>query len=290
MILSKSSFNSLTAHYRSFIRTAMYERVEDNTHVFLYWQNELFIQIIMWVLPVCFLALVPSMYFEIRDGYWAVALLDVGALLAVYVIAFLRRINLYIRKVLVAVVIAGFSMTLIVAMGALGLAGLYLFTLSVFMALLFSSNMAFAGLVANVIACVCFSVYFYCKPTVAGYFNFSFHTWGIYVSNYLFLNLVVVVLIRRLLGSIEKAMQKEWLLNRRLKRETAITVQQNNKLKEIAYLQSHVVRAPLVNIMGLAYLIRHSPSSQVEEEILDSLDESVQKLDEVIKTVVDRTL
>ena len=289
MMLLKDRFKNLIARYSSFISTAMYERFEGEAHVFLYWQNDLFTQIIMWALPVSFIALVPSMYFEVRDGYWPVALLDVISLILIYGIALQRRISLYFRKVLVAVMIVVFCISLIVFMEALGLAGLYLFSLSVFMALLFTGRMAFAGLVVNVIACVFFSVFFYCKPEVAGDYQFSFHTWGIYVSNYLFLNLVVVVLIRRLLGNIAQAMEKEWLLNRQLQEETAVKKLQNDKLREIAYLQSHVVRAPLVNIMGLAHLIRHSPESKVEAKILDKLDESVHRLDEVIKSIVDRT-
>ncbi|RXK87064.1 histidine kinase [Filimonas effusa] len=289
MMLLKERFNKPIARYSSFIREAMYERFEGDEHVFLYWQNDLFVQIIIWVLPVSFIALVPSMYFEVRDGYWPVALLDVLSLILIYGIALQRSINLYLRKVLVAVIIVVFCISLIVFMNALGLAGLYLFSLSVFMALLFTGRMAFAGLVVNVIACVLFSLFFYCRPELAAGYRFSLYTWGIYVSNYLFLNLVVVVLIRRLLGSIAQTMEKEWLLNRQLQEETAMKKQQGDKLREIAYLQSHVIRAPLVNIMGLAYLIRHSPGSQVEEEILDNLDESVLRLDEVIKNIVDHT-
>jgi PAS domain S-box-containing protein len=60
---------------------------------------------------------------------------------------------------------------------------------------------------------------------------------------------------------------------------------QNEALKEIAQIQSHVVRAPLANIMGLIYLLKEEKASGNE----DSFDETLQailgaadKLDSVI--------
>ena len=66
--------------------------------------------------------------------------------------------------------------------------------------------------------------------------------------------------------------------------------QQNEKLKEIAWLQSHVVRAPLCRLMGLAMLIRdglieEEAVQQVLKDILMSADE----LDDVIRQVCFRT-
>lgn len=63
---------------------------------------------------------------------------------------------------------------------------------------------------------------------------------------------------------------------------------QNAKLKQIAWQQSHVVRAPLVNIMGLVHLMKQEVNSQVEmEKYLTMLDHSAQKLDEAIHSLTE---
>jgi len=61
---------------------------------------------------------------------------------------------------------------------------------------------------------------------------------------------------------------------------------QNQKLMDIAHLQSHVVRAPLARIMGLTNLIVQSNDQIPDPEILAYLDTSVNELDDVIRTII----
>lgn len=64
----------------------------------------------------------------------------------------------------------------------------------------------------------------------------------------------------------------------------------NKQLQEIAYTQSHIVRAPLARILGIVNLIRElgvaPPNS---EELLNYLFMSATELDEVIKSIVRNT-
>ncbi len=65
---------------------------------------------------------------------------------------------------------------------------------------------------------------------------------------------------------------------------------QNKKLREISWLQSHVIRAPLARIMGLVPLINDAPKNDPElDEMLDYLLLSANELDEVIETITDKT-
>ncbi|MEX2597882.1 MAG: PAS domain S-box protein [Salibacteraceae bacterium] len=62
---------------------------------------------------------------------------------------------------------------------------------------------------------------------------------------------------------------------------------QNDKLKEIAWTQSHVVRAPLARIMGLVNLLTDGETSMEEkEQVLQYIDQSAKELDEIIQDVV----
>lgn len=63
---------------------------------------------------------------------------------------------------------------------------------------------------------------------------------------------------------------------------------QNEKLNEIAWMQSHVVRAPLASLMGLAHLLAdkdNNETEQTKEQIAEKLIRSANELDEVIRQI-----
>lgn len=62
------------------------------------------------------------------------------------------------------------------------------------------------------------------------------------------------------------------------------------RLKEIAWHQSHKVRKPLSNILGLIHLLREANLHEKEKEIVDLLDNSAKELDDIIKDIVTKTL
>jgi PAS domain S-box-containing protein len=65
---------------------------------------------------------------------------------------------------------------------------------------------------------------------------------------------------------------------------------QNEKLKEISWIQSHIIRAPLSRIMGLIPLIKEkNGGSDEQDKMLDYLVLSANELDEVIKNITDKT-
>ncbi|WP_222706183.1 PAS domain-containing protein [Mesonia sp. K4-1] len=65
---------------------------------------------------------------------------------------------------------------------------------------------------------------------------------------------------------------------------------QNESLREIAWLQSHVIRAPLSRIMGLVYFAKNqSEQEKSKEEIFDMIATSAEELDQVIHKIIDKT-
>lgn len=67
-------------------------------------------------------------------------------------------------------------------------------------------------------------------------------------------------------------------------------MQQNERLKEIAWIQSHVVRAPVARILSLSYLLKEKEDEEfTHEKIIESIVSSVLELDEIIKEISDKT-
>ncbi|WP_297335008.1 PAS domain S-box protein [Algoriphagus sp.] len=63
--------------------------------------------------------------------------------------------------------------------------------------------------------------------------------------------------------------------------------QQNKTFKEIAWIQSHVVRAPLARMMGLINLLESTEMevSAENKQILDFIQKSAEELDEIIRDI-----
>ncbi len=70
---------------------------------------------------------------------------------------------------------------------------------------------------------------------------------------------------------------------------TAAIEKQNEKLQEIAHMQSHVVRAPLATLMGFVHLLEDcSVSKDEKEEINKNILHSAAELDSVIKQISEK--
>jgi len=65
--------------------------------------------------------------------------------------------------------------------------------------------------------------------------------------------------------------------------------EQNNRLKEIAWLQSHAVRAPLTKIMALVNLLQYNCVDEQSLELMKYLSQSSVELDEVITSITNKT-
>lgn len=65
---------------------------------------------------------------------------------------------------------------------------------------------------------------------------------------------------------------------------------QNKKLREIAFLQSHQVRVPVAQILGLFSLFEFdNPSAPINSEILSKLKIAAESLDKTIHDIVSKT-
>lgn len=65
---------------------------------------------------------------------------------------------------------------------------------------------------------------------------------------------------------------------------------QNKSLQEIAWIQSHVVRAPLARMMGLVELLKNPVATEGEKKILlEHVSTSANEFDKIIKEIVSKT-
>ena len=74
------------------------------------------------------------------------------------------------------------------------------------------------------------------------------------------------------------------------KKHLSKILQQNEKLREIAWMQSHEIRAPLARIMGLINLLTNHKKQDIDlDEILGYITSSAHQMDDIIKKIVRAT-
>lgn len=74
----------------------------------------------------------------------------------------------------------------------------------------------------------------------------------------------------------------------RIKKRDAILKKRTEKLEQIAWEQSHVIRSPLANILGIVDLLTNYNLSEEDKIVfLETLDKEANRLDEVIHSIVD---
>lgn len=65
---------------------------------------------------------------------------------------------------------------------------------------------------------------------------------------------------------------------------------QNKILKEIAWIQSHIVRAPLANLMGMVQVLADNDYTDIsQQEVIGAIASSAEKLDMVIREISHKT-
>lgn len=67
--------------------------------------------------------------------------------------------------------------------------------------------------------------------------------------------------------------------------------QQNKKLQEISWIQSHIIRAPLAKLMGLVYLLKNKDAQNEinEQSIIDHIEKSTEELDLKIREIIEKS-
>lgn len=415
------SFNSkLWSHYRLYTQSVMEDESFKDKKVMQYWRNKLFINAMMLALPISLIAVIPSIIIELKSGFFFLVTLDIVVLATLAFLVLNRKISLHFRKLSISVLITVFSVLLLAIMGSFGMGSIYLFSLSIIIALIYPGKAAFAGVLINLIICSCFALILnyrlFSLPILS---TMKLDRWLLYSVNFLFMDLVLIAMITQLLNGLERVITKKSILYKWLEKElnlkntsnvllrqseahyktlfsqsplsicvydretleflqvneaathiydyteqefltmrlheiqsqeslsegehvvfdqanknnplnqqmalhvkkdgrlihveikcsdyifqgkqarlmiaTDITQKvdhinaikkQNEKLKEIAFLQSHVIRVPLANIMGLSNLIMEEAASETQIDLLNYLNVSVKQLDAVIRDIV----
>jgi len=219
--------------YKIFVEKVTGNVVQEGEKAVGFWRTKLFTNFVTYLLPLCLIALIPGAYMALHDGYLSLAAFDVIAACLIAIITLNIRINLFYRKVFLISILYSLAAVLMVCFGLFGPGVIYLFALSIFMALIFPRRFSYWSGALNLLVCTCGALVIWTglfdSPLIKQY---SIGAWIAICSNLIFLSWVCVILINGTIHSLENTILKENHLRKELQKHSAERILSNRKLKE----------------------------------------------------------
>ncbi|QHS55817.1 PAS domain S-box protein [Mucilaginibacter sp. 14171R-50] len=219
--------------YKIFGKNALKDNSGDEVESLTAWRENLFIKIILYSTPASLVALIPSVIILLNKGHVFIPAYDVFAIITIPAISLNQRIKTSFKKLYVVIVFYVLAIIVMVSLGSFGMGSIYLLALAVFITLLFNGRAILLSLVVNFGIYLFFAgvIYFrlFNSPLIAMY---PLDTWVFITSNFIFLNIAVVIVLRHIIIGLEKNIIKEARLRHNLQRRIAETTALNAQLTE----------------------------------------------------------
>ena len=244
----------------------------ETDQVVMFWRNNLFANTIIYLLPLCLIALVPSVILILSTKYYIIAVVDFLAIAAICFVAFMPRLRLNVRKIIFISTVYIFSFMLLFYSGIVGSGMVYLLTACIFTILIFPLSGYWPAWI-NFSFCFFYGclIYFNLLSSTNG-ITFSLAEWIAISTNLIFVSFLFTILIPGLFKSLQTTITKELNLQNELMIEkSALTnalkqlSQKNDELEQFSYIASHDLQEPLRMISGFL--------KQIENKYNDKLDE-----------------
>ncbi len=223
-----------------------------------YWRNNLFAGMIIFLLPLCIIALIPGVYWSFFTHRYIMAQADLAVLISILVVAFIQGIALHIRKILLVVSAYILSCIMLYTVGLSGSGQLYLLIACTFSILIFPTKYSLWPAIANTFICVLVAIGVYYKkfPWPHNIEN-SLGTWIAVSSSLVFLSFLISVLIPKLFNGLQETLDNEKNLAHQLSIEQEslthameMLEKKNTELEQFSYAASHDLQEPLRMVTG----------------------------------------
>jgi len=248
-----------------------------------YWRDNLFACTLIYLLPFCLIALLPSLYLVYSTGQHSIALVDLLAMTGMLVIVFTPGIRLIVRKAIFVSCIYLFSCAMLYYIGASGPGFVYLLVASLLCIFIFPTTYRFWPAWLNTIICILFGVAIILKliplPAAGGEAGIVFL---VISANLVFVSFLLAALIPGIFNGLQETIQKEKQLKDELSVQQAylqqahhLLEQKNHELEQFAYVASHDLKEPLRMVTSFMGMLKKTYGSQLDDKAHSYIDFAV---------------
>lgn len=219
--------------YKNFVEDALQAATPYPITEKIYWREKLFINSLIYAIPLSLIAIIPSIIISLQDGYYFVIPIDLIFIGTITLVAVNKWISLNLRIAYVVVMIYAMAVVMTNGLGSFGIGSIYLLGVSVFITQLYPVAIAYYTVCINMLIYAAFAAIIYFKPFHSPLTDkYSFSMWVACSSNFLFLNLLSVIINRLVITRLESTIVEEVKLLKALQQETNEKIARNKQLEE----------------------------------------------------------
>ena len=225
----------------------------------------------IFVIPLCFIALIPSLFLITFENKAFITILHFITLGLMFFIAFAPRVQVMVRKLIFSLTVFAFATTLnVFTAPSSGSVLVYFLAACIYSIIIFENTYAYwwSHLVLFISILFGFAIYF-------EWFNFdhnvdmsSVNEWVAVSSNLIFLCYLSSALIPKIFIGLENHINEQNRLKNELERSKIELQLKNQELEEYAFVASHDLQEPLRMVSSFMHKLSTGYGDQLDEKAL----------------------
>jgi signal transduction histidine kinase len=263
--------------YTSRIRQNILVSSEENKDL-KYWRDDMFSNTIIYIIPLSIIALIPSLFWAFESKLHIMIWIDLLSVIAALFIGLKKGIKIKQRKLLFIGTVYFLSFSLIYFVGLNST--LYLLAACFLSTFIYTFKNQYTPALINFYISVFYISAYYLNLTPTQRIDFKSSELFAVFANLIFLSFLICSLVPKLFNGLDESFKNNIKHTKKIEK-------QNEVLKEITWIQSHVVRTPLSRIMAICNLLKENDNTEEEKTFLmENIIISSNELDDIIKEIV----
>lgn len=246
-----------------------------------YWRNDMFSNTLIYIIPLGIFTLIPSLFWAYESKFYLLIIIDIIAVSLALFISLKKGVEIKKRKLLF---ISTFYILSSFYVYYVGLnSTLYLLAACILATFIHSFKNRYTPAFLNVFISIIYITVYYTNLVPLHGVNFKPSILFAVFANLIFLSFLLCSLVPKLFNGLDESFKNNI-------KHTKEIEKQNEVLKEITWIQSHVVRAPLSRIMAMTSLLKDNNNTEEEKTFfIDNIIISSHELDGIIKDIVTKS-
>lgn len=266
--------------YTSRIRQNILVSSEENKDL-KYWRDDMFSNTIIYIIPLSIIALIPSLFWAFESKLYMMIWIDLLSVIAALFIGLKKGIKIKKRKLLFIGTVYFLSFSLIYFVGLNST--LYLLAACFLSTFIYTFKNQYTPALINFYISVVYISAYYLNLTPTQRIDFKSSELFAVFTNLIFLSFLICSLVPKLFNGLDESFKNNIKHTKKIEKQNAV-------LKEITWIQSHIVRTPLSRIMGICNLLKENDNTEEEKTFLiENMIISSNELDDIIKEIVTKS-
>ncbi|PJJ80074.1 PAS domain S-box protein [Mucilaginibacter auburnensis] len=202
--------------YINFTQKKLIVSLDSNEQDLRYWQNLLFCKFLVYCLPVSLIALLPTIFIVVKDGFPLITGIVLTGFGLLATVTFIPNITLRQRKIITLFAFYIVATFLVGTSGFLWPGIFYLFFITVLSGLIFPIRIAYGAVLTNALILIAFALVIGLKlfdsPLIAKY---SVVKWVASSANLMFVSVIIVMLIDKIFEGLQLTIANKTQLQER---------------------------------------------------------------------------